>query len=191
MRDDESAEGARAISGPGRVDGDPTQPDGERDPRLLASLEALIRDAFPLGAFMGVEPRSWDVEGLKLWAPAEPSGNVHGTMFGGGIAALGILTGWGWLRLELESRGVTVPVVVQDARVTYARPIEGPCIAWCRTPEPDRVERFLQTLERKGRGRLGLRIELGPADAGWTGDRAVWPAAVVEARFACVPDPTA
>lgn len=172
----------------------------EHSPQLR-SLRALIQEDFPLAAFMGVEPRSWDEAGLQLWVPAGPSANVHGTMFGGGIAAVGILAGWGWLRLELEARGRAVPVVVQDARTTFVRPIHGPCVAWCIPPTADRLDRFLRALDRRGRGRLGLRVEISPDGTGAmtdpTGvpvgdafaDNAAAPAAVVEARFAAVPDP--
>lgn len=169
----------------------------ERRPELLDDLGALIRASFPLGDFMGVRPRRWSAEGLELWAPAGPSVNLHGTMFGGSIAALGILTGWGWLRLELQARGRSVPVVVQDSRTTFERPIHGPCVARCLPPDPSRLGRFLTALERKGRGRIGLRVEIrGAASAADvdTGGPESWPAgpaAVIEARFAGVPDPTA
>lgn len=167
-------------------------------PSPLESLQSLIREDFPLAAFMGVEPRRWDGDGLELWVPAGPSANVHGTMFGGGIAALGILAGWGWLRLELESRHRSVPVVVQDARTTFVRPIQGPCVAWCPPPPKEQLDRFLRALDRRGRGRLGLRVairpegESVPAEPGAVSGRSrATPAAVVEARFAAVPDPRA
>lgn len=164
----------------------------------LQSLKSLIQEDFPLAAFMGVEPRSWDEAGLELWVPAGPSANLHGTMFGGGIVTLGILAGWGWLRLELEARGRSVPVVVQDSRTTFVRPIQGPCLARCLPPEAEQLDRFLRTLARRGRGRLRLRVEIrpegtaAPVDPASASDRAgTDPAAVVEARFAAVPDPRA
>ncbi len=180
----------------GGTSGSAMRSEGESPP--LHSLRALIQEDFPLAAFMGVEPRGWDEAGLELWVPAGPSANVHGTMFGGGIAALGILAGWGWLRLELEARGRSVPVVVQDARTTFARPIQGPCIARCLPPAAEHLERFLRALDRRGRGRLGLEVEIRPEGtpapthpATALQPPSTAPAAVVEARFAAVPNPSA
>lgn len=136
---------------------------------------------------------------MLLWAPAQPNTNVHGTMFGGGIAALGILAGWGWLRLELEARGVAAKVVVQEVRTRYRQPLSGASLAQCLPPEPRELERFLRTLDRRRRGRLALRVEIRPdapaeADSGPDPDTAPEgeavdtaalgeAAAVTEARF--------
>jgi thioesterase domain-containing protein len=124
-------------------------------------------------------------------------------MFGGGIAALGILAGWGWLRLELEARGVAAKVVVQDVRTHYRRPLHGGSLARCLPPEPGDLERFLRTLDRKGRARLSLQVEIrpdapeegaaganAPRESG-VGDpgRVAGVAAVTEARFVAI-DPT-
>lgn len=162
-----------------------------------------MREGFPLARFMGVEPRSWTGGSLVLWAPAQPNANVHGTMFGGGIAALGILAGWGWLRLELEARGVAAKVVVQDVRTHYRRPLYGGSLARCLPPEPGDLERFLRTLDRKGRARLSLQVEIrpdapdeaatgvdAPGDVG-AGDGGTVPgvAAVTEARFVALDAP--
>jgi thioesterase domain-containing protein len=141
-----------------------------------------MREAFPLADFMGVEAWSWSQEGLVVRAPAEPNVNVHGSMFGGSVAALGILAGWGWLHLELEARGATAAVVVQDERTRYLRPILGASRARCLPPDPGDLQRFLKALRRKGRGRLGLRVEISddPPEAGEArGDAA----AITEARF--------
>jgi thioesterase domain-containing protein len=171
-------------------------PDREEDTAPLRRLHSVIQQDFPLAAFMGVEPRSWSDAGLELWAPAGPSVNLHGTMFGGGIASLGILAGWGWLRLELEARGRSVPVVVQDARTTYARPIQSAYVALCLPPKAELLDRFFRALDRRGRGRIRLRVEIRPeSDAvpvefGNASRRpGPAPAAVVEARFAAVPNP--
>jgi thioesterase domain-containing protein len=155
---------------------------------------------------MGVAPRSWDQEGLVLQAPAQPNVNVHGTMFGGGIAALGILAGWGWLRLELDARGVDADVVVQDVRTRYLEPLRGDGLARCLPPDPGDLDRFFRTLRRRGRGRLGLRVEIGPdiaeqaaiggvaspaaaAASSRAGSRGAEPVAIIEARFVAIGPP--
>ncbi|MEJ2538869.1 MAG: YiiD C-terminal domain-containing protein [Gemmatimonadota bacterium] len=159
----------------------PVDGDGDeipRDPDRLGSLAELVLEEFPLAAFMQVEPLTWTEAGLELRTPAGPNLNAHGTMFGGGIAALALLTGWGWVRLELEARGIHAEVVVQDARTHYERPIRGDCRARCLPPEPAELDRFLRTLRRRGKGRLAVRVQLRAE-----GDPEAPPAALMEARF--------
>jgi thioesterase domain-containing protein len=131
---------------------------------------------------MGVEAWNWSEAGLVLRMPAEPNVNLHGSMFGGSVAALGILAGWGWLHLELEVEGVAAAVVVQDERTRYLRPIVGGSRARCLPPEPRDLHRFLEAVRRKGRGRLGLKVEIraeGSEGGAVDGEAA----AITEARF--------
>ena len=152
-----------------------------RDPRLLASLEALIRGGFPMATFMEVDSLAWSDAGLVLRAPAGPNVNVHGTMFGGSVSALGTLAGWGWIRLELDARDMEAEVVVQDETTRFLHPIRGASVARCLPPGVEALDRFLRTLRGRGRARLGLRVEISPEDH--PGEGKAGPAAVTEARF--------
>ena len=156
--------------------------DPPRDPRRLDDLRELLRDELPLSVPLGVELRSWGPGGLEVWAPAEPNRNAHGTLFGGSLAAVALLAGWGWIRLELQARGVEADVVVQNSDLRYDRPVRSPFRARALPPDPGSWDRFLRALRRRGRGRISLRVEVRPDD----GIEHPAPAVEMEARYVAI-----
>lgn len=141
-----------------------------------ARLQEILRDELPMAAFMGVEVVEWDEGGLTVRAPEGPSVNAHGTMFGGSIGALALLAGWGLVRLRLRELGMEPDVVVQRTLVEYVSPIFGSAEARAIVPEPEDWDRFVRTLDRRGKGRVLLEIHVSEE-----GDTS--PAALVDAWF--------
>ncbi|HSG49500.1 MAG TPA: YiiD C-terminal domain-containing protein, partial [Longimicrobiales bacterium] len=94
-----------------------------------------------------------------------PNTNLHGTMFGGSIAALGLLAGWGLVRLGLRQEGIEPDVVVQRTLTEYVKPVEGDAVAIALTPDPGEWARFLKAVRRRKRGRILLEIQVRGVDS--------------------------
>ena len=130
-----------------------------------ARLEEILREELPLARFMDVRVARLDREGLTLTAAEIPNTNLHGTMFGGSIAALGLLAGWGLVRLGLREEGIEPDVVVQRTLTEYVKPVEGDAVAIALTPDPGEWARFLKAVRRRKRGRILLEIQVRGVDS--------------------------
>ena len=123
-------------------------------------LERYLRERIPLAAAMGMTVERADAEGVRLCAPLAPNVNHHGTVFGGSISALSLLSAWTMVQLGLGEAEIPSQVVIQRNSVEYLLPIEGDLLAHCPRPPAAEWERFLATLRRRGRARLVVRAEL-------------------------------
>lgn len=129
------------------------------------ALRRYLHEHIPLSVAMGVEPRVVSDDEVRLAAPLGPNVNHRGTAFGGSIAALAVLAGWGWLRARLDGRTPLPRLVVQQQTVDFLSAGHADLVATCRAPPAEAWDRFLRTLERRGRARLDLAVEVHAGDA--------------------------
>ncbi len=125
----------------------------------LRALERTLHEEIPLSCAMGVTVLRCDGQGLALAAPLSPNINHKLTAFGGSLANLATLAGWGLLQLLLRERA-PVTVVIQECRVAYRRPVTGDFTAVCAPPAPEVWARFLARLERRGVARIELAAHI-------------------------------
>jgi thioesterase domain-containing protein len=128
------------------------------------ALRGKLATEIPVTQHLGVEVVRADAEGLWLSAPLRRNVNHEGTAFAGSINAVATLAGWGWTWLMLRRRNMDAHVVLQDSTIRYLLPIDGDFAAHCVAAGGDRFDRFLRALERHGKGRLALRVEVRVAD---------------------------
>lgn len=119
---------------------------------LLDYLYAHI----PLSQAMGVTVLSLDQGSVTLAAPLAPNINHRGTAFGGSISTLATLAAWSLLRVGTDGLTPAPRLVIRRNTVDYSQPIEGDFTATARTPSAAVWERFLETLEQRGRARITL-----------------------------------
>ena len=124
------------------------------------AAERYLHDHIPLSAEMGVEVRSIDDSGVRLWAPLSANVNHQSTVFGGSAAALAILAGWTLMWVRLREVGFPGGIVIQRSSIEYLSPLHSDFEAFCSAPSPADWEKFRGTLERRGRARLVLHAEL-------------------------------
>jgi thioesterase domain-containing protein len=123
-----------------------------------ARLQRYMLDTIPLVHPMQVRVTACDASGLTLAAPLAPNINHERTAFGGSLASLATLACWGYLWLLLEDHP-RMHMVVNEAVVRYLKPVTGELSARCPAPPEKDLEKFLETLRRRGRARLSLRAE--------------------------------
>jgi thioesterase domain-containing protein len=139
--------------------------------RLASYMQAHI----PLVAQMQVSVASIGDTGLTLTAPLAPNINHERTAFGGSLASLMTLACWGYLWTLLdEGRGLRI--VVKDAQLEYLKPVTGTLEAHCAPPDAEALQRFRDTLARRGKARIALKAEMhqdGAVAARYAGSFAV------------------
>ena len=133
------------------------------DRAALDALEAILHREIPLTRAMGVTVTDFAADGLTLRAPLAPNVNHKHTAFGGSLATLATVAGWGLLQLLLRERA-PVTVVIQESAVQYLRPVTGDFEAHCALPPPETLDRFLRTLDRHGTARIGLDATIPAGD---------------------------
>jgi thioesterase domain-containing protein len=121
-------------------------------------LASYMREHIPLVAQMQVKVVTLDGNGLTLTAPLAPNINHERTAFGGSLASLMTLACWGYLWALLdEGRGLRI--VVKDAQLEYLKPVTGMLEAHCAPADAEALQRFRDTLARRGKARIGLKAE--------------------------------
>jgi thioesterase domain-containing protein len=122
-------------------------------------LDDYIYKHIPLTQAIQVHSISLDIYGLTLAAPLAPNHNHQASAFGGSLASLAMLAGWGLLWLGLK-HGQDANIVVRDLHMEFLRPVNGLMNAVCALPTAAAWEKFTLTLDRRHKARLDLRIEV-------------------------------
>ncbi|MGH8307232.1 MAG: YiiD C-terminal domain-containing protein [Gammaproteobacteria bacterium] len=122
-------------------------------------LEVYLHKHIPLVRHMQIQVAACDISGLTLTAPLVANINHQATAFGGSLASLATLAGWGllWLLLEQES---SVHIVVNESRMQYLRPVTQMLAAHCPLPTESTRELFMATLQRRNKARIELQAEI-------------------------------
>ena len=115
---------------------------------------------------------------LRLRAPLAANVNDKGCAFGGSLAGLMTLAGWGLLTLKLGDAGIDAEVYVADSQVRYLKPLYADLEAEARLAPDTDWEATLRAFRERGRARATVQARvLGPGDE---------PVADLAARFAAL-----
>ncbi len=143
-----------------------------------SEMQAYLHAQIPISAAMGVEVDVATDTLVRLRAPLEPNINHRSTVFGGSASAIAILAGWTLLHLRLSHGGHGSRIVIQSSYVHYDAPIDGAFEAVAREPDPAEWDRFIRTLDRRGKARVEITVDLeqdGRIAGGLTGAYVVVP----------------
>jgi len=130
-------------------------------------LAALARHfaSIPLTTAMGLVVTGREDDALVLAAPLAPNINDKGCAFGGSLASLMTLAGWGWVELATQARGIAADIYVRDSALRYLAPVWSDFRALARPAADADVEDFLHTLATDGKARLRMHCEAAAADS--------------------------
>jgi thioesterase domain-containing protein len=123
-------------------------------------LQNRILGEFMLARHIGIVVESADDAAVVLRAPLAANANYKGTAFGGSLYSLAVLTGWAWVTRYLESRGVSADAVIQESSTRFLAPVQGELRANAVAPSDAQVDKFRKMLQRAGRGRIRVRVEI-------------------------------
>jgi thioesterase domain-containing protein len=143
-------------------------------------LQARIDAEIALARHIRIVVEQADDSSLVLSAPLKPNANHQGTAFGGSLYCVAVLTGWAWATRYLNMHGIDADAVIQESKVEFLVPVHGELRSHLIAPAAAEIDKFRKMLERAGRGRIQLRVEMRAAHAGTASKGA---APVVAARF--------
>lgn len=123
-------------------------------------LAHRLHHEIPLTRTMQLRVNRWENHELQLAAPLEPNINHAGSMFGGSLYSVAVLTGWGWLTLRLREAGIEGQIVIRGGSIEYPRPITGEAVGICTAPSEAEWEKFVRQYQRRGLARLQLDIHI-------------------------------
>ena len=122
---------------------------------VLAHIEAELV-AMPPVAALGLRADAYDGASLRLRAPLAANVNDKGCAFGGSLASLLTLAGWGLVTARLAEEGLVADVFVADSEVRYKAPLFDDLVAEATLAEGEDWGVFAATLRERGRARLTL-----------------------------------
>ena len=131
-------------------------------------------DAMPPVAAMQIRVADFSHGALRLEAPLEANVNDKGNAFGGSLASVMTLAGWGLTSLQLEQAGLDAEVYVADSTIRYRAPVYGQLQASAKANSQADWEEFMTTFTKRGRARIVLHAAI---DGG---------AAEMQARFVAI-----
>src|ERR1700736_734223 len=123
-------------------------------------LQFRITSEFALARHIGIVVERADDSGIILSAPLLPNANYKGTAFGGSLYSVAVLTGWAWVTRYLAARGLAADAVIQESNVRFLAPVQGELRASVAAPPDAQIDKFRKMLQRAGRGRICLRVEI-------------------------------
>jgi len=147
-------------------------------PQLAVTFEQQLLADIPLARAMQLRVAAWNERGLALAAPLAPNINDKGCAFGGSLASLMTLAGWGVIVLQLRAVGRECDIYVQDSTVRYLAPVWSDFVTQAQLAEGESWETFLATLAQRGRARLRVVCRVALEDGR--------DAATLEARFVAI-----
>ena len=146
-----------------------------------ARLQEELLGEIPLARAMALRVASYDGDSLILAAPLAPNVNDKGCAFGGSLASLMTLAGWGVIRLAVAARGVDCDIYVQDSAIRYLAPVWSDFEAVARLADGESFEAFFAALAARGKARLNVACRVPLAEGG--------DAATLAARFVALVKP--
>lgn len=124
------------------------------------ALQDYLYGHIPLSKAMAVEVRAASPQGVHLVAPLAPNINHRDTVFGGSASAVAILSAWALLHVSMLDADIKARLVIQKNSMSYDLPIPAEFSAEALAPAPEKWQRFLATLLKHKRARIGIRSVL-------------------------------
>ena len=121
----------------------------------LEALQALYA-AMPPAAALQLRVAGFDGESLRLEAPLAAHINDKGCAFGGSLASLMTLAGWGLVTLRLQQSGLTADVYVAETQLHYRAPLFADLQAIARLADPPAWTAMLERLHERGRASIAV-----------------------------------
>lgn len=131
----------------------------------LQALDAHYR-AMPPVAALQLRIAGYDGDCLRLCAPLAAHVNDKGCAFGGSLASLMTLAGWGLATLRLQQAGLAAEVYVADSNVRYRAPLYADLEAEARLADGDSWDAVCAALREHGRARTWLQAWVRLPDGG-------------------------
>jgi thioesterase domain-containing protein len=128
-----------------------------------ALLQAEILERMPLADAMDIRVPRYSGDEIEMTAPLAPNVNDKGCAFGGSMASLLTLAGWGLIELGLRAQDLECDVYVGDSRLRYHEPVWSELRGVARFTEPDGLTKLATRVRTRGKGHADVVCEIAGA----------------------------
>lgn len=128
-------------------------------PTDIQRLQVEFSSHIPLTQAIGVKVSAAEPAAVRLQAPLGPNINDKGTAFGGSIAAVMTLAGWGLVWLHLQRQAMAADLVIHKQESEFLKPLHDDLDIHARLAEPNALEEVDRRYQRGRRARVDLLIE--------------------------------
>jgi len=112
--------------------------------------------SMPPVAALRLSVAGYDGASLRLHAPLAANVNDKGCAFGGSLASMMTLAGWGVVTLHIEGAGLDADVYVADSQIRYLAPLYADLDVQAQAAPDGDWQAFIDTLRSRGRARIGI-----------------------------------
>ena len=127
------------------------------------ALAQEISNTIPLATAIQLRVLGYHNGVLQLQAPLAPNINDKGCAFGGSLASVATLAGWGLAWLHCHDNALKANILVRDSQLRYRKPLFGYLEVGAQLSEPQTWPEIQQQLTRKGKARFST--------TSWVGDK--------------------
>lgn len=132
---------------------------------IIANLNRFLHARIPLSAHMGMKVLVLEPGRIQVWLPRARNLNPHGTVFGGALTALGLVSGWSLVHSAFEQAGAPSKLVGQRSECEFIAPATGDCLSETLCDEQELHQMIKQfRAGRKARLTLKTTIRVGNMD---------------------------
>lgn len=132
---------------------------GQGEGMTPGEMTEWLHRAAPLSAAMGVRVIRLQEGGAELTIPLRPNINHEGTVFGGSLNALGLLTAAAAALNRLRREGYKHRIVVRRSEYSYHRPAAADPVAQTEITD-DQWSKLRPILEKGGKARLDVKVKV-------------------------------
>lgn len=125
-----------------------------------AALQAYLLERIAPAQALGLTVEAADSTGVTIAAPFDCNANDKGTAFAGSLYSVAALAGWALLMRLCAARSLDAEVMLQSASSEFLTPVRTAFRAVAREPQADQLARLTQMLQRSGRGRAPVAVEV-------------------------------
>lgn len=126
----------------------------------MITLEEYIKHNIPLTNFINFSITELTHNSIRISAPLKPNDNHYGTVFGGSLAILGILAGWGLLHFNMAEENIKGTLVIKEGTMKFIRPALKDFEAVNNSLPPEVWDEFKQEFSEKGKAKIRIKTHL-------------------------------
>ena len=142
--------------------------------KIEEKLQSVLHHEIPITQSMGLSVVKANEEIILLEAPLLENINHKQSAFGGSLNTLATLAGWSLIWIHCNNLSFRSEIVIQSAKTDYKKAVRSNLEASCLCPNGTEMERFLKTLERRGKSRLKLDVTMNDGSVVFTGNYVVF-----------------
>lgn len=126
----------------------------------IEEIQQYIHEHIPITSQLKAFIKHQEPGSISIGAPLAENINHRNSAFGGSLSAIGILSGWALIFVELKRRGLQNQLVIQRSSFEYLEPVTADFEAVSTFPSSIELDRFIKMFQRKGKARITIETKV-------------------------------